>query len=311
MKGFFKTFIQKVFRIGVEGTYLYEQANQTTSLIHRSPQHPVDKGTQILLSLQYRQLRIQGMPLPSFSDVEFRAYSQNGEDGILLFIFALAGVTNKRVVEICAGDGIECNAANLIVNHSWLGLLFDGNPSNLKAANDFYSHHPSTVVRPPKIVNAWITPENVNDLIKSGGFSGEIDLLSVDIDGMDYWVLQAIDCIDPRVIVLESNSPWGASRSVTIPYQDNFVATFVDGCPEYCGASLTAFVKLLKKKNYRLVALESRGANAFFIRNDICEKEFPEVSAEWCFSLMSWTEADLKVFSARQKRLENRVYIDV
>jgi hypothetical protein len=311
MKRFFKAFIERLFRRGIAATGLYELGNQTISLIQRSPPHPVDKGTQILLTLQYRQLVSQGMPLPSFPDVEFRAYSQNGEDGILLYIFALAGVTNKKVVEMCAGDGIECNAANLIINHSWVGLLFDGNPSHVEAAKQFYSQHPNTAVRRPTVRHAWITRENVNDLISSAGFSGEIDLLSIDLDGMDYWVLQAINCINPRVIVVENNSPWGAGRSITVPYQADFAATWVDGIPEYSGASVPAFVKLLKTKNYRLVGMESRRANAFFIRNDICAKEIPEVSAEWCFSLNHWTEDELQHGKAVLKRLENRVYIDV
>jgi len=76
----------------------------------------VDKGTQILLSLKYRELAFAQSSLP-FDEVEFRNYSQNGEDGILLYIFSLIGTTNKRCVEVCAGNGIECNCSNLIINH--------------------------------------------------------------------------------------------------------------------------------------------------------------------------------------------------
>ena len=73
--------------------------------------------SQILLRLKYQDLVRVGAELPSFADVEFQCFSQNGEDGILLYIMSLLGTTNRRVLEICAGDGIECNAANLIVNH--------------------------------------------------------------------------------------------------------------------------------------------------------------------------------------------------
>lgn len=79
--------------------------------------NPNCKEMQILLMLRYKELSQNGRAMPSFNDVEFRRYSQNGEDGILLYIFSLIGTTNKRVTEICAGSGIECNAANLIVNH--------------------------------------------------------------------------------------------------------------------------------------------------------------------------------------------------
>jgi hypothetical protein len=252
-----------------------------------------------------------GVNLPSFPDVGFRAYSQNDEDGVLLFIFALIGMTNKRVVEVCAGTCIECNAANLIVNHYWRGLLLDGSAVNIESGRRFYAEHPNTFVRPPVLVHSWITPKNINQLLTDNGFTGEIDLLSFDMDGMDYWVLQAIECIDPRVIVLEHNSPWGATRAVTIPYRRDFVAEFVDGSPEYCGASLPAFVKLLKRKNYRLVGVEALGFNAFFVRRGIADDILPERTAESCFASDPPTPAQQARREARLRRLEGREYIEV
>jgi hypothetical protein len=170
-------------------------------LIEQTSKHPVDKGTQILLVLTYQQLVRSGAHLPSFKDVGFRSYSQNSEDGILLFIFALIGSTNRKVVEICAGKGIECNAANLIINHNWRGLLFDGNPGNIEFGRAFYATHPNTFIDPPLLVDAWITPDTINALIEDNGFHGSIDLLSLDIDGMDYWVWRAIECVQPRVVI--------------------------------------------------------------------------------------------------------------
>jgi hypothetical protein len=87
---------------------------------------------RILLRLQYQDLVRRGIGLPEFQDVEFRVLSQNTEDGILHYIFSLLGTTNRHVVEICAGDGIECNAANLIVNQGWRGLLFDGDAQQVE-----------------------------------------------------------------------------------------------------------------------------------------------------------------------------------
>ena len=87
---------------------------------------PADTVSQLILLNQYRDLVHQRKPLLTFADVEFRSFSQNGEDGILLYVFGLIGMGQRRCVEICAGDGIECNTANLIVNHGFLGLLFDG-----------------------------------------------------------------------------------------------------------------------------------------------------------------------------------------
>ena len=250
----------------------------------------VDKQLQILLSLKYKELAQQRRPMPDLADVQFRSFSQNGEDGILLYIFALIGTTNKHVVELCAGNGIECNAANLIVNHRWIGLLFDGNEEYVEHGRAYYKRNQNTSWLPPTLVHAWITTENVNELIQSNGFSGEIDLLSVDMDGVDYWIWQAIDCIQPRVVVLEYNWIWGAERSVTIPYRADYFNADPGGVrggigDRYFGASLPAFVKLGRRKGYRLVGCEGWGFNAFFVRNDIAPDVLPEVHAADCFAI--------------------------
>ena len=241
--------------------------------------HRVDQGTQILLRLTYQEMLRACVPLPSFDHVQFRSYSQNGEAGILLYIFSLIGTTNKKVVEICVADGTECNAANLIINNGWSGLLFDGSEENIARGNAFYARHRDTWLQPPTFVRAWITRDNVNDLILGNDFAGEIDLLSIDIDGNDFWIWEAIECIRPRAVVVEHNSLGGASRAVTIPYDENFVANLSQGQPYYLGATLPAFVKLGHKKGYRLVGGERLGFNAFFLRGGVGEDLLPEVSA--------------------------------
>lgn len=219
----------------------------------------------------------------SFLDVGFRCYSQHEEDGILLFIFSLIGTGTKQSVEICAGDGIECNTANLIVNHRWIGLLMDGNPKNIATATAFYKSNKDTCFWPPRIQNAWITRENVNELISNNGFTGEIDLLSLDIDGNDYWIWQAIDCISPRVVVLEYNHLAGPVRSISVPYDPQFKAEFTQYGSDYAGASLSAFVSLGKAKGYRLVGTNAISTNAFFVKDSIKHDWLPEISASDCF----------------------------
>lgn len=238
---------------------------------------------QLNLMLAYQQLLRDKHPLPTFDQVEFRCFSQNGEDGILHFIFSLIGTTNKRCVEACAGDGIECNTANLVVNHGWLGLMFDGNERNVKRGNYFYKTMRSTSVWSPRFVKAWITAENINTLIESNGFSGEIDLLSLDMDGVDWWVWKALTVVQPRVVVLEYKHIWGPDASVTVPYSPDFYAGKDGKSVYYNGASLAAFVKLARERNYRLIGVERLGFNAFFLRNDIGMDIFPEVSPQACF----------------------------
>ncbi len=244
----------------------------------------VDKGTQILLTLRYRELLRTGSPLPAFADVGFRNYSQFDEDGILLYIFALIGTTNRMAAEMCAGIGSECNTANLILSQDWHAVLFDGDPENIRKAGRFFGDHRDSMYRMPKLVSAWIDKDNVNDLLRKQGLEGEIDLFTLDMDGVDWWIWKAIDCINPRVVVVEYNNGWGAQESYTVPYR----ADFQWGEPRnYFGASLAAFHKLAGIKGYRLVGCNRHSNNAFFVRNDIQADVLPEVSVESCLKYNS------------------------
>lgn len=271
------TSINKLLRKIIDrilGPYLTAETKIQTAQIPA-----VNRQLQILLALKYKELAEKRSTLPKFADVEFRSFSQNGEDGILHYIFSLVGTTNKKAVEICAGNGQESNTANLIINQGFEALLFDGDEKNIKTASEFYRRSKDTFIFPPKIVHAWITAENINDLIRQHGMSGDIDLLSLDIDGMDYWVLKAVTACRPRVIVLEYHEEFGF-EAITVPYEANFRRESKD--MRYFGASLPAFVKLLKEKGYRLVGANRQKFNAFFLRDDTGTKIFPEVSIESC-----------------------------
>jgi len=246
----------------------------------------MDASTQILLRLAYRDLLRSGKELPRLSDVGFQVFSQTDEDGILLYIFSILGTHDKTCVEICAGDGIECNSANLIINHGWHGLLVDGNVKMIKKGREFYWKNHSTYVYPPLLVHAWVTRDGVNELIRKNGFEGEIDLLSLDLDGVDYWIWEAIEIVRPRVVVLEYHDIIGPDRALTVPYSDNFDAykyPVTDGTPNFFGASLPAFVKLGTRKGYRLVGCNRLGYNAFFVRRGLGEAELPEIAIADCF----------------------------
>jgi len=253
------------------------------------------KVGQLRLKCEWKRMFQHGEALPSLNEAEFRAFSQNGEDGILLYIFSLLGFGSRTCVEICAGDGIQCNSANLILNHGWTGLLIDGNEDNVNKGVQFYSSHPDTFSFPPKFVRAWVDREGVNELIQGHGFIGDIDLLSLDLDGVDYWIWDAIEVIRPRVVVAETQCIWGADRSVSVPYRRDFSSPLVNGFGIYSGASLPAFVRLAKRKGYRLVGTQALGFNAFFIRDDLATELFPEASAESCLDrpFVRWAMRDL------------------
>jgi hypothetical protein len=240
------------------------------------------QGVQQLLSHNYLNLPQRKDSFDRMLDSGFRCFSQNDEDGVLLHIFSLVGTTNKKVVEICAGDCVECNAANLIVNHSWRGLLFDGSAENIATGQRFYARCRDTFFYPPAMVQAWIAAENINALVSEHGFSGDVDLLSLDLDGMDFWVWKALTCIRPRVVVLEYNPTWGPHRSVTVPYKSDFRLDW-SRRPWCHGASMSAFVKLGRDRGYRLVGTHRLGVNAIFLRADTGTDHFSEVTPEECF----------------------------
>jgi hypothetical protein len=189
-------------------------------------------------------------------------------------------------VEIAAGNGIECNSANLILNHGFAGLLFESDSRLVAAGQRFFERQPLTCSFAPRFVSDWVTRDNVDELVRTHMFpgvlaaGGEIDLLSLDLDGNDYWVLEALRCVRPRVLIVEFNAVWGARRAATIPYDPDFQAEL--GPVFYGGASLPAFVKLLGGRDYRLVGIERLGFNAIFVGNDLGRELLPEQTAEAC-----------------------------
>ncbi len=239
----------------------------------------MDQVAQKTLFQLYRQMSTVHALKPDWNDLGFRVFSQNEEDGLLLFIFSLIGFKTRRVVEICCGSGRESNTANLLINHNCVGLLFEGDETRAKQARQFFQAHPDTRYWPPQIVHAWVTAENVNLLLADDGMIGDVDLLSIDVDGVDYWLWRAIDVIKPRVAITEINHLWGADAAVTVPYAPDFKAVFTKYGSDYAGASIAAFCKLGAAKGYRLVGANALGTNAIFVRNELQHPWLPETAA--------------------------------
>jgi hypothetical protein len=222
---------------------------------------------QLILANGWKLLENSGQL--NFTNTGFRQYSQHDEDGHLLFIFTILGTLNKTTVEICCGDGLECNSTNLIINHGWSGLLVDGDLKNIEKADRFFKGNLSTYGYPPKCTQEWVTCDNINNIVHNAGISGEIDLLSIDVDGVDYWLWNAISVVSPRVVVVEVNTRLGPEESITVPYDPNFQAQFTGSGYAYAGASLKALEKLGQKKGYSLVGTNLYSTNAYFIRKDL------------------------------------------
>lgn len=242
--------------------------------------HQNNQLQQRSLYFYYRDKLLKGDKLPDWRDTGFRVFSQSDEDGLLLYIFSLIGFSNRLLLDVASGSPYGGNSTNLIVNWGFNGLLVENNNKLINRTVSFYSRHPDAQLYPPKTRRAWITVENINQIIAEEGVSGEIDLFSLDVDGIDYWLWKGLEVISPRVVVVEYQDMFFAEESVTVPYKPDFNRFAVH--PDFFGASLAAFAKLANIKGYRLVGCNRYGYNAFFIRNDLAQNILPEVSVDSC-----------------------------
>ncbi|MEM4396794.1 MAG: hypothetical protein QXR30_04025 [Candidatus Woesearchaeota archaeon] len=240
---------------------------------------------QVTLKLYYKELAKKGYKF-NFEEVGFNVFSSTNEDGILLYIFSIIDFKSRKCVDLGCGSIKGSNTANLVINHGFSALLIDSDKKQIKDLENFYKALPFNIISMPIFCCEKITMENINDLILNNGFNGEIDFLSIDLDGIDFWVLKAIETIKPRVILVEYQDALGPDRSLTIPYTPDF--NFYDyeinkHDYNYMGASLSAFINLLKPKGYKLIGCNTGGWNAFFILNDLDNGFFREIHPSECF----------------------------
>lgn len=240
---------------------------------------------------------------------EYRVHSQNGEDGLILYVFSQIGVTNRKFIEFGIGDGKECIAANLLLNFGWSGLMIEGSSSYTDSAKKYYNTNPKKQGE-VEILNKFITKDNINDLFKEGGIEGEIDLLSIDIDGNDYWVWKAIEVISPRVIIIEYNATFGKEKAVTVEYEPSFMRLEKHSSGYYYGLSLKAAAKLGKEKGYNLVGCDSEGVNAIFVRNDIELGKLKSVTSEEAYYEMK-VRSDIHTISEQYNIIKHLPIVEV
>ena len=198
---------------------------------------------------------------------EFKVFSQAGEDGIISEIFNRIGTTNKFFVEFGVGNGLENNSAYLLVK-GWQGYWIEGSErfcqSIRQSFEDLIANQQLT------LKNTFITGENIEDLFRKGNVPTELDLLSIDIDGNDYWVWQAITNYRPRVVILEYNAIYPPESSWVMQYNPSHQWKY----NSHMGSSLKALEKLGHQKGYKLVACSFSGVNAFFVREDLLADHF-------------------------------------
>lgn len=212
-------------------------------------------------------------------DYEFKVFSQWGEDGIIQRLIGAVELGDKTFIEFGVEDFSESNCRYLLMKDNWRGLVIDGSAANierLKASYFFWRHHLLAI-------QAFITRDNINDLLAQSGFGEDLGILSVDIDGNDYHVLEQITFFKPRILICEYNSVFGASRKITVPYDPDFVRGKKHHSNLYWGASLAAMAYLANKRGYSLVGTNTASNNAFFVRNDLLNHKLEVLRPEQAY----------------------------
>lgn len=204
--------------------------------------------------------------LTDIQKAEFKVFSQFGEDGIIQYLVRQADIlpSERSLIEFGADFYGEANTRFLVTNDNWRGLLIDGSKRSIKTIRKqpfFWAHDLTTIA-------AFIDADNINEVIGGAGYNGKVGLLSIDIDGNDYWVWDKISVVDPVIVVAEYNSVFGPNRAVTVPYDPKFYRLNAHYSGLYFGCSLKALEIVAGRKGYALVGCNSAGNNAFFVKRD-------------------------------------------
>jgi len=201
--------------------------------------------------------------IKNLSEIEFQVFSQWGEDGIIDWIINKFPNIPKSFLEIGTQDYKESNTRFLLINKNWDGFLIEGDDNEVKKIKSqrIYWKHKLT------IKSEFVTKENINSVVKKLNVPKKIGLLSLDIDGVDYWVLKKLSVLEPSIIICEYNSLYGLNKPITVPYKTDFDRSKEHYSNLYYGASIQAFIELMKSKQYFLLGTNSAGNNAFFMKN--------------------------------------------
>lgn len=223
----------------------------------------------------------------NLKDYEFKIFSQWGEDGIIQRLINNIPIKNRTFIEFGVEDFYESNCRFLMMNNNWSGYVIDGSRDNidrLKKSDMYWMYD-------LKAVSAFVKRTNINELLRKSDFDADLGILSIDIDGVDYWIFEAIEYFNARIVIIEYNSIFGKDRPIVVPYEDDFFRTARHYSNLYYGASLPALTYLASKKGYSLVGCSSAGGNAFFVRSDLLSERIPPVTLESGFTLTKTRES--------------------
>jgi hypothetical protein len=254
-----------------------------------------------------------GDPPPDPRTAEFRVFSQWGEDGIIAWLLQQVPVSQKTFIEFGVETFVEANARFLLARQNWSGTVIDGSKRNIDAIRrsaTYWKHDLHARIE-------FVTAENIDGILRSAHPSPDLGLLSIDIDGNDYWVWKAIRSLVPRIVICEYNSLFGPDAAVSIPYDPRFRRPLRGPMRMCYGASLAALHHLACGNGYSLVAGNASGNNAFFVRND-CLGRLRPLEPRQAYVKSGFREArggggevTHLTFEERQRSIQDAIIVDV
>jgi hypothetical protein len=262
----------------------YRRLNSIADRIgRRSTQYA--EATALLLGKEMSWKVAALPPNTDFRKVGFKVFSQWDEDGIIQYLIHHLEIANQTFIEFGVENYEESNTRFLLLNDHWQGLVLDASAADIR----YIQTDPIYWQYDLQAKCTWITRENINSLLSDAGFAEDVGMLSIDVDGNDYWIWQAIDCVRPRIVIVEYNSVFGL-QPLSVPYNDKFNRTSAHYSNLYFGCSLGALSHLAKDKGYSLVGSNIWGHNAFFIRSDIAGP-FRDLDVQEAYVLSKYRES--------------------
>ena len=220
-------------------------------------------------------------------DYEFKVFSQWGDDGIIQRLIDVVEIENTTFIEFGVEDFSESNCRFLMMKDNWSGFVIDGSPKSIARLKSSYFYWQYDL----RALCSFITRENINQLLAQSDFADDLGILSIDLDGNDYHVLESISSFSPRILICEYNAVFGSERKVTVPYRPDFHRTEAHHSNLYWGASLSALNELAHEKGYSLVGTNLAGNNAFFVRDDLMDDRIRALSVEDAFTDSKFRES--------------------
>ena len=273
---------------------------RATNLLHRA----ILENRRAIGAQHFGSPEADGDP-NGLATAEKQIYSQFGEDGIIDHLIRHLPGIPPLFIELGTENYREANTRFLAVHRYWSGLIVEADArfvAMMRADGIPWKHG-------LRVIESWISASNVNELLGMAPTrEGEVGLLSLDIDGVDYWIWKAIDRISPWIVILEYRGDLGPGVVWTVPYDENFARSPNQYQNLYYGASLRALSELSARKGYRLVGVNRAGGNAFFVRSDILgsliAREVSEVFRPSCFYEGRSDMGSPPAFTGRRERLQ-------